>query len=91
LKRGVNVARTGTTITTAITATKEIDFPGPVVAMAGIPDKILNGSTRTTVGSILANEPSDGVNIWECSWDFEYPRLLSPAPTGPLEKPQLAR
>jgi hypothetical protein len=81
--------RSGITISSVITPTKEIDFPTSIAAEKGFPDTIKGGFTGTTVGSILANEPSDGVNIWECSWDFEFQPLLSRAPTGSLEKPPL--
>jgi hypothetical protein len=82
------------------TTISELAFPGPVsgsppafeniVATAGVIDSVKSSSPvmLTDGGSILANEPSDGVNIWTCQWNFKYqPLHLSPISSGLLVKP----
>jgi hypothetical protein len=81
----------------------EIAFPGPVlptnpsgsdpvfqtiVADPNIKDSVKGTSSNLTHGSILSNEPGDGVNNWTCQWDFEYPPLhVQPLPPKSLVKP----
>jgi hypothetical protein len=61
-----------------------------IVADPNIKDSVKNPSpvTMMNMGSILSNEPGDGVNNWTCQWDFEYPPLhLQPLPHKSLVKP----
>jgi len=60
-----------------------------IVADPNIKDSVKGTSSMTTNNqSILANEPSDGVNNWTCQWDFEFPPLhLQPLPPKSLVKP----